>query len=177
MRSSTSPSADRRGPSRRALIGTATSFLFVAARGDALAQRVGPYRRIIVDVAPLQAKGLGGYALVVKAAVERAAATAFAGAVAPGRGLPELVIEVTGVSLSAYVGSGNPRLDSGGVSSDYMEGRLITQAGGRTIASLPMLSALPASSGGAWYAPDNERRRLQALADHFAWWSRRKLET
>jgi hypothetical protein len=173
MRSSTWRSAD--GLTRRALL-CAAAALLIATPKTALARTPGPFGRIIVDVTPLEAKGMGGYARVVKAAVETAAATSFAGAVAPGgRGLPTLIIQVSGLSLSAYAGSSGVWPNSGGVSSDYMEGRLITQVGGKTVATIPMLSALPASSGGAWYAPDNDQRRLLALAQHFTWWSRRKL--
>jgi hypothetical protein len=38
----------------------------------------------------------------------------------------------------------------------------------------PQLSALPASSGGAWYDPASERRRVAALAEHYAQWLRRR---
>jgi hypothetical protein len=175
MRSSTWPSADR--PTRRALLAAALLLVGKAAVAPALARTAGPYGRIIVDVAPLEAKGMGGYARVVQAAVEAAAARSFAGAVMPGaRGLPTLIIQVSGLSLSAYVGGGGLRLNDGGAPNDYMQGRLITQMGGKTLATLPMLSALPATSGGAWYAPDNDQRRLLALAEHFTWWSARKLK-
>jgi hypothetical protein len=176
MRSSTWPSADR--PTRRALLAAAALLLVgKAAVVPALAQTAGPYGRIIVDVAPLEAKGMGSFARVVQAAVEAAAAKSFAGAVTPGAGgLPTLIIQVSGVSLSAYVGGGGFRLNDGGAPNDYMEGRLITRMGGKTLTTLPMLSALPSTSGGAWYAPDNDQRRLLALAEHFTWWSRRKLK-
>ena len=175
MKSSTSPSAS--GAARRALLRlSALLATAVMGLGSLPALASGPYGRIIVDVAPLEAKGLGGYARVVQGVVEAAAAKSFAGDVLPGRcGLPSLIIEISGVSLSAYAGGGGVRPNSSGPSNDSMSGRLLTEADGRIVAAIPMLSALPATSGGAWYAPDFDRRRLRALAEHFTWWSRRKL--
>lgn len=178
MRSSTSLSAD--GRTRRALLRAGALFvaaLLGLATSPTFAGQAGPYGQIIVDVTPLEAKGLGGYARLVQAAVEAAAGKSFAGDILPGRrGLPSLIIQISGVSLSAYAGGGGPRLNDTGPSNDYMTGRLlVTTPNGAIVETIPMLSALPATSGGAWYAPDFDQRRLLALAEHFTWWSRRKL--
>jgi hypothetical protein len=46
---------------------------------------------------------------------------------------------------------------------------------GETVARFPQLSALPASSGGAWYDPASEQRRTAFIANHYAQWLRRTI--
>jgi hypothetical protein len=83
-----------------------------------------------------------------------------------------LLVRITGVSLNAYAGSGGGRWGLGsGTNNDYLEGEaLVVGRRGEILARYPQLSAVPASSGGAWYLPDSEQRRVVALAQHFAGW-------
>ena len=128
-----------------------------------------------MDVGPLKTQGLGPYADLVGSTLEAELRRAFADLMA--RSGPRLVVRVTGLSLRAYVGGSSSRLGgSGGTSSDYVEGEaVVIGRGGAVLRRHPQLSALPASSGGAWYLPDNEQRRLAALSAHFAGWLRRAL--
>jgi hypothetical protein len=171
MRSWTSPSAD--GLSRRGVLVAAAALL---AGGPATAQSGPRFGRIVIDVAPLVAKGLGGgYAERVRQLLTASFAKEFAGLV--GGSGPTLVVQIKSISMSSFVdGGGAFRWDSGGgPGNDYMDGTLITQSGKTVLSRVPMLGALTATSGGAWYLPDNEDRRLKALSDFYAYWSRRKL--
>ena len=77
-----------------------------------------------------------------------------------------LTARVHSVQLSTYTGVER----GGGVPSDYLEGEVIV--GGQ---AFPMLVTQASSSGGAWYNPDNEVRRLIAIADSFASWIKRRV--
>ncbi|WP_375461923.1 hypothetical protein [uncultured Enterovirga sp.] len=149
----------------------------VAPMGEraALAQAApSTYGSISVDVAPLRASGLGGYADQVRAALEAELRQAFADRLA--RGGARLVVRVDAISLRAYAGSGSSRFGGSGMQSDYLEGEaLVLGRRGEVLLRHPQLSAVPSSSGGAWYLPDSEGRRLVALAGHFAGWLRRAL--
>lgn len=171
MRSSTSRSAE--ALTRRGFLGAAAVALGLAT-GPVLAQAPQRFGRIVIDVGPLIAKGLGGYAEHIRRLLTAAFAKEFAGLVG-GRG-PTLIVQINSIQMSSYTGGGGPyRFDSGGAGSDYMDGALITRSGNTVLSSIPMLAALTATSGGAWYLPDNEERRLRALCDFYASWSRRKL--
>lgn len=156
---------------RRALL----ALPLAAAAGPALSQAAPGYSAISVDVEPLRARGLGDYSDLVGRTLQGELATAFADARLPAG--PRLVVRVTGLSMRAYAGGESSRLGgSGGTSNDYMEGEaLVIGRKGAVLRRHPQLSALPASSGGAWYLPDNEQRRLAALSAHFAGWLRRAL--
>jgi hypothetical protein len=171
MRSSTSRFAE--AITRRALLGAAAAAW---AAGPARAQTAQRFGRIVIDVSPLVAKGLGGYAEHIRRLLAAAFAKEFAGLVG-GKG-PTLVVQINSIQMSSYTGGGGGgpfRFDSGGAGSDYMDGTLITRSGNTVLSSVPMLAALTATSGGAWYLPDNEERRLRALCEFYASWSRRKL--
>lgn len=128
---------------------------------------------IAVDVTPLRAAGLGPYADRVGAALKAELGRAFADKRGPG---PRMVVRVDAVSMRAYAGSDGRVFGGGALNTDYLEGAaLILDGRGAVIATYPQLSAVPASSGGAWYDPASEGRRVDALAAHFAGWLRRKM--
>lgn len=160
--------ARRRAPTRRTVL-AGLSGLSVPA---ALADVVQRFSSISVDVGPLRARGLGPYAEVVRATLQAELASAFADRMT--RQGPRLVVRVTGLSMCAYVGGETSRWGlSAGVSNDYLEGEaLIVGRRGEVLRRHPQLSALPASSGGAWYLPDSESRRLVAISRHYAAWLR-----
>lgn len=157
--------------SRRAVIlGLSTALTGSAA----LAQRPQGFASVRADVGPLLAKGLGGYAEEVRGALDGALSEAFKDRLTPGG--PRLVVRITGLSMPAYVGGENRFGMGGGVPSDYLEGEaLVVGRRGEILSRLPQLSALPSSSGGAWYDPAAESRRLVAVAQHYAGWLRRRL--
>jgi len=156
--------------SRRALLAAAlASGVPVSA---ALAQPApGHFSSIQVDVGRLHALGTGPQADVLRAALLAALRQTFADRL--GGSGPALVVRITGLSIRTFVGPSDRAGFSGG-NSDYLEGEaLVVGPRGSILARYPQLSALPSSSGGAWYDPASERRRLEALAQHYASWLRR----
>ncbi|WP_019905204.1 hypothetical protein [Methylobacterium sp. 77] len=128
---------------------------------------------IRVDVGPLLAQGGGAPAEALRGDLLGALKSEFAERL--GGAGPVLVVRITSLSLRPYTGSEGGRSGFGGGSqSDYLEGEaLIVGRRGEVLARHPQLSALPSSSGGAWYDPDSERRRVAAIAQHYAGWLRR----
>jgi hypothetical protein len=132
------------------------------------------FSSVTVDVDRLHALGLGAYAEFIRAAVLAETRRAFADRL--GRGGPRLVVRITGIQLSSYSGNGGGRFGGGGTPSDYLEGEaLIVGPRGEVLARYPQLSATPASSGGAWYDLQSERRRALYLAQHYVSWLRRTI--
>ncbi len=162
--------------SRRTVLTGAAAAVATSLRGvPAAAQAPLRFSTIAVDVGPLRALGLGPFAEIIRSAMAEEMRSVFAERVGgPG---PRLVVRVLAVSLQAYVGGGgggSSPSQGGGQSNDYMEGEaLVVGARGEVIARYPQLLALPSSHGGAWYAPDNERRRAVILSRYFAQWLRR----
>lgn len=157
---------------RSALAGCAAAIAAHPASG----QNASPaaFSSILVDVGPLRAKGLGPYAEAVQASLQAELARAFADRIRPGGA--RLVVRIDAISLSSYVGSAGSRRFGGGVSSDYLDGEaLVLGPQGEILVRHPQLSALPSNSGGAWYSPGQEERRLDALTAHYAGWLRRGL--
>ena len=146
--------------------------------GPASAQDFDRFGGVAVDVRPLQAYARGPQAEALRADLTAALRQAFGDRIV--RGGPTLVVRVSGLSLNPYAGGQGAGRDSfgGGGVTDYLEGEaLLVGRDGAILARHPQLSALPASSGGAWYDPASERRRVAALAEHYAAWLRRSLPT
>jgi len=121
------------------------------------------FSRIVVDTRPLEARGAGGQAAIIRPRLQASLRRELAGRI--GRRGPVLIARVHTISLSSFIGN-----DRGGVPSDYLEGEVIVGREG-----FPMLVTQSSDSGGTWYLPDNEARRLQAIADSFASWIRRRV--
>lgn len=160
---------------RRALVIGALAAATHSAALPALARQAGPFSSVSVDVARLRAQGLGAYAEFVRAVLQRELQAAFADRMMAGG--PRLVVRITGVSMRDYVGGESSRFGFGaGTPNDYLEGEaLVLGPRGQVLLHHPQLSALPASSGGAWYDGRSEDRRLIAIAQHYAGWLRRQL--
>lgn len=146
----------------------------IGLRAEGLAALAGGrVSAIRVDVRPFLAKGGGAEAEALQADLLAALRRSFSDRLG-GQG-PALVVVVRSLSLTAYVGSEGRRFGGGG-QTDYLDGEaLLLGPRGEVIARHPQLSALPASSGGAWYDPESERRRVTAIAEHYAQWLRRAL--
>lgn len=143
----------------------------VLAPVAALAQRGG----VRVDLSPLQRQGLGAPMLnIISAAIHRAFDPWLA---SHGGGA---IVRIDTVSMSGYAGGGwgsrsGHGYGSGSGSDDSIAGEIIrTDAQGRVISRFPMHNALAPDSGGAWYNPDVDARRLDALATHWAQWAVRQ---
>jgi hypothetical protein len=170
----------RRSLLRLALAGAAAGLAAacVAPGQVALRSDLAPALRISaiqVDVRPLQEQGWGPNAALVRGMLQDELARAFADRRGPGG--TTLVVRVSGVSLPSFVGgSGGGFIPSGGGPTDYMDSEAsLVSAGGELLARQQVLSAIPAASSGAWYAPTVDQRRLSSLARHNASWIRRQL--
>ncbi len=170
---------------RTVLTGLATTTAALAMpSGIAAAASANPsyrFSRIAVDAGPLRAKGLGPFAEFVGAALATQLKLSFADRLEPGlRNGTGLVVRIDALSLSSNVpgGGGHNRSSRGGGNggTDYMEGEgLVVDSRGGVIGRYPMLSALSAGYAGAWYLPDAERKRVAAIAWHYAYWMRREV--
>lgn len=117
-----------------------------------------------VDVSRLVQQGWGPNATLVKTELERALAGS-------GRAGSTLVVSVLRINMPSY--SGGDTEETGGTTDGMeSEARLIA-ADGRVLASYPIVSSSPASSGGAWFAPGFDARRLAAVVRTNAAWIRR----
>ncbi|BAU89738.1 hypothetical protein MPPM_1133 [Methylorubrum populi] len=157
--------------------GLAALIGLLAGIAPAPAQAFDRFGSIAVDVRPLQAYARGPQTEALRVDLTEALRRSFADRMV--RGGPTLVVRVSGLSLNPYVGGegfGRGGSLGGGGTTDHLDGEaLLVGRGGEILARHPQLSALPASSGGAWYDPASERRRVAALAEHYAQWLRRQL--
>lgn len=164
---------------RWAVVGLTGFFVVTSA---AAAQEHGRFSAarlsgIEVDVGPLAELGNGPQGEILRADLLRALGEAFSDRLG-GRG-PVLLVRIKGLSINPYVGNGGGRHGlGGGTQSDYLDGEAILLDARRAVlARHPQLSATPSSAGGAWYDTDSERRRVTAIAEHYAGWLRRALAT
>ena len=156
--------------SRRAFL---TGSAALAAGGlvsfEALAQGA-PVGAIRVDASRLGPQGWGEKAPLIARTLERQLARQLGAQ--RQRGAPTLYVTVQGLWLSTYAGGGSPG-DAGNTDNMDSVAELVDR--GRVLASYPIRSALLASSGGAWYRPDVDERRIAALLENNALWIRRYL--
>jgi hypothetical protein len=167
---------------RRALLAGIGALGTGACAGAASAQPLatavpGRFSSVAVDIDALRVRGAGPLGELLGAALLQETRRAFADRLGgPG---PTLVVRITSLWLNPYAGHGSGRGSrggGGGSENDYLEGEaLIVGRRGEVIARYPQLSVLPASTGGAWYDPQSERRRIVALAQHYGWWLRRTI--
>lgn len=127
---------------------------------------------ISVDVGPLLAQGLGGFAEALRAELTQALQTQFGGSLRPGE---RVVVLVRSISLASYSGDINV---FGLPDNDYLDG-VVTLVGpnGQELATKDILATSLSSSGGPWYLAGGEQRRGAILAQSFAAWARRYLPT
>jgi hypothetical protein len=150
---------------RRLICGIAIGAFLCVASGGAQA-RPAPRAGISVDVRPLLEAGLGGFAEMLRADLERALADEFAGRLGPGQ---RIIVQIRSISLNDYGG-----IESLYYNNDYLDGT-VTLIGpdGREVTTQKILTVLPASYGGPWYIAGTEQRRAAGLARSFASWARR----
>lgn len=157
-----------------AALGLASVLAVTVAEARAPAHRpvaqVAP--AISVDVGPLLAQGLGGFAEALRAELTQALQTQFGGSLRPGE---RVVVLVRSISLASYSGDINV---FGLPDNDYLDG-VVTLVGpnGQELATKDILATSLSSSGGPWYLAGGEQRRGAILAQSFAAWARRYLPT
>lgn len=154
------------------LVAAFAGLATLAAPADAR-QRRAPQAQpaIVVDVSALRARGLPVEADIIQQTIARE--------IARNGPRGRVHVRITSLSLSAFVGgmgSGGGHRGSaggGGSGSDYLEGDFqVLGPSGEVLAGRPLLVTAPASSGGAWYLPGVDQRRIEAIARNFAGWVR-----
>jgi hypothetical protein len=139
----------------------------------AQARSIGAIR---VDTSRIARQGWGENADRIRVAMERQLAVTLGPIYRRGAGAT-LHVTVKGVWLSSFAGgSGGSKPTGGGGSNDNFDSE-ITVVGprGEVLQTFPILSVLDSGSGGAWYLPDVDQRRVAALIENNALWIRRYL--
>ncbi|WP_052341527.1 hypothetical protein [Salinarimonas rosea] len=161
-----------------ALVALVVAFAVLA--GPATAQPAVLIGEIRVDASPLRAKGVGNYADLLEASLQRALEDRFAGRL--GAGGSRLTVVLDRFELRGYgsgetddgpLGFGIP--GAGSLAADELAGTATLSDGGRVLAREPLRVALPPGQSGPWQSADFERRRAVALAESFAGWLARRL--
>ena len=159
---------------RRAVFAGAFALLATAAVPAVAAGQL--FSRIVVDVEPLRAKGLGDFAATVSAILGPALAAEFAGAVDPrDRSAPMLVVRIDSVMLNGNLDGGDGRHSARFSVTDYMEGAGLVVANGKVIAQYPMLGAYNNAMGPGLMSANAFTLRLRGLCAFYAGWMRRKV--
>lgn len=163
---------------RRALMLSGLAAASAALAGCQTTPPLGagvPVGAIRVDVSRLVELGWGANAAGIKVAMERELPMLFGPALRRGAG-PTLVVEIRGIWLASYAGGGGGggRFGGGSSSNDSLDSiATLVEPGGRVLATYPILSTISSNSGGAWYLPDIDRRRIAALVANNALWIKR----
>jgi hypothetical protein len=159
---------------RRAFVLSTMAGALLASAGPALAQArtIGAIR---VDTSRLSAQGWGQRSHEIKRDLERQLATTLAPMIR--RGGPTLTVTVKGVWLASWAGGGGGgKPGAGGASMDNFDADyVLTGPRGEVLGQWAILSNIGSDSGGAWYRPDVDQRRVAALIENNALWIRRYL--
>ncbi|PZN95728.1 MAG: hypothetical protein DCF30_18515 [Hyphomicrobiales bacterium] len=139
----------------------------------AQARTIGAIR---VDTSRIARQGWGENADRIRLAMERQLAQTLGPIYRRGAGAT-LQVTVKGVWLSSFAGgSGGGRPTGGGGSNDNFDSDIaVLGPRGEVLQSFPILSVLDSGSGGAWYRPDVDQRRVAALIENNALWIKRYL--
>lgn len=137
---------------------------------EARARRAAPVAApVVVDVNAIRARGLTRQADIIQGTIAQELARS-----GPFRG--RIYVRITSYSLNSFAGGsrGSRGIGTGGTSSDFLEGDFqMLGPRGEILAGRRMVVNAPATSGGAWYLPGDDDRRLQAVSRSFAGWVRR----
>jgi len=129
------------------------------------------FRDLRIDASPMAAKGVPNWAARVAHAVAPAARRQFADLIDPrDRKAPVLTLEIDAVNFAIYTGGMNINpFGSYGTdnATDWIDGWVVVGAERRHV-----LTSAPAGQSGPWYLPDIDQRRLDHLAEVFAYWAR-----
>lgn len=156
------------------------SALALAGLAGAPAQAASPVPisevRVVAD--PQALRGWGPNMAIVQSALAGELRRMLGAQYTGGRGGNRLIVEIQSLTLNAYAGSGNGRGRGGrgiggGGDNDYLHSQAtLVSPRGEVIETKSVLSAVPASGGGAWYDPRSEQRRLVGIGEHNGWWAK-----
>ncbi len=139
--------------------------LALGAQTGSSQARDGVYRSVAIDTSRLAARGYRHLAAALKPMLAEELAKAFGPRLGHRGG--RLLVRITSIRIPPT--SGDSDADSAG--SDRLQAVII--APGR--APIPVLIQLPPSFAGAWYAENNDERRVYRLIEALAEWTARKV--
>ncbi len=148
---------------RRSLL---AGFAGLVLTANATSAASPPISAIRVDVGPLLTQGWGVRAGAIKMSLERALASLRG----PGRSGATLEVVVTGIHMTSFAGGA-----TGSIGNDALESEARLIGANGVVARYPVRAILSAGAGGAWYLPDVDQRRIDALVEANAQWIRRYL--
>ena len=180
MKSSMFSTVNRRGFLKQTAVASATTLLLAACNtmGNV---KAGPiYSAITVDVEPVRAKNINGYADKIAFYQKQALAEQYAGNIAAGnKSLPVLTVEIHSIYFGDSEGldvdfdiTGKPRSSSR--TADTLEGVAVIRAGGKEIRRQKILAVHVSGDHARWSMADDERR-LMELTQFFAYRLRQEL--
>ena len=180
MKLLTFSTVDRRGFLTQFSITSVACLLLVACNTVGNVNAGPIYSAIVVDVEPVRAKNIDGYADKIAFYQKQAMAEQYAGNVVPGKkSLPVLTVEIH----SIYFGdTGGMDFDSTSPSmmhssfraSDTLEGVAVIRSGGKEIRRQKILAVHLSNDHSAWSMADDEKR-LDELTRYFAFRLRQEL--
>lgn len=149
---------------------------FALAPLSAARAQTRTFGKISVDTSRIALQGWGANADRIRVAMERQLAATLGPMYRRGAG-PTLHVTVKGVWLASFAGtSGGGKPTGGGGSNDNFDSEIfVLGPRGEVLQTFPILSVLDSGSGGAWYLPDVDQRRVAALIENNALWIRRYL--
>lgn len=129
----------------------------------------GPlYSALTVDVEPVRAKGIDGYADKIALYQKRGLAEAYQGAVAANKGLPTLTAEIHSISFGSEVedfvfsmGANQPAFPQHVSITDWLEGFAVIRQGGKEIKRVKVLAAHRTEGRRQWSMADDEQRLIE----------------
>ncbi len=176
------------GPTRRAVLGhaaaAAAGFVFPVASASRAGAQTGPrpgpeglrLRRIAVDTSRVAAIGSPTAADLLARELTRHLRQVFGDLIAAQEvGGATLVARISSLYLTSFVGGRAHGRRGEGSGNDSLEGVGIVSKGSGVVSETPVLSVLDPAYSGAWYLPDIDERRIDAIARHFAYWLRREM--
>lgn len=177
-----------RKPTRRAVLGHATAAAAGFALPVAFAPRAGAqagrasssagvhFRTIAVDTSRVAAIGNPSTADLLARDLAHHMRQVFGDLMAPGdAGGAMLVARISSLYLTSFVGGRSHGRRGEGSGHDSLDGVGIVSTGSGVLSETPVLSVLDPAYSGAWYLPDIDERRVDAIAQHFAYWLRREM--
>ena len=180
MKLSTFSTVDRRGFLKQVAVASA-STLFLAACTTVGKVKTGPlYSAINVDVEPVRAKNIDGYADKIAFYQKQAMAEEYAGNIVAGnKSLPVLTVEIHSISFGDPEGVDTDfgttgMTHSSSRTSDTLEGVAVIRAGGKEIRRQKILAVHQSGDHSRWSMADDEKR-LMELTQFFAYRLRQEL--
>ncbi len=127
--------------------------------------RDGYYRSVAIDTSRIAARGHAHLAAALKPMLAGELSKALGPRLGNRGG--QLVVRITSIRLLPYAGDSH----ADNANADRLEA--VVSVPGR--GSLPVLIQLPPSLAGAWYASNNDERRVYRLIEALAQWAAREV--